>query len=170
MQFIPWRYVADWKCIGCGDCCRFYSVVINFHEWLGIVKNYGVENTVSGVDKLFISRRADGSCAFLNRLSNVCQCGLQHMKPKACQLWPFKILREPKFGCSNEAAYLFGDSKLFVYADPMCNGLRLGTPTLEFAGSVLKEFVEIAAGLRKNQFKTTSNFWFAQSYGRSIFR
>jgi hypothetical protein len=44
----------------------------------------------------------------------------------------------------------------------MCNGLRLGTPTFDFAGSVLKEFVEIAAGFRNNQFKTTSNLGFAQ--------
>jgi len=170
MRFIPWRYVADWKCIGCGDCCRLYSVVINFHEWLRIVKNYGVENTGSDLGKLFIGRRSDGSCAFLNSFANVCQCGLQHMKPRACQLWPFKILREPKFGYPEEATYLFGDSKVFVYADPMCNGLRFGAPTLEFAGSVLKEFVEIAAGLRSNQFKTTSSIWLSQPYYRSIFR
>jgi hypothetical protein len=92
------------------------------------------------------------------------------MKPRACQLWPFKILREPKFGYPEEATYLFGDSKVFVYADPMCNGLRFGAPTLEFAGSVLKEFVEIAAGLRSNQFKTTSSIWLSQPYYRSIFR
>ena len=170
MQFIPWRYVADWKCIGCGDCCRLYSVVITFHEWLRIVKSYGVENTASGVDKLFLNRRGDGSCAFLTGFSNVCRCGLQHMKPKACQLWPFKVLRESKFGYPKEAVYPFGDHEVFVYADPMCNGLRLGTPTLEFAGSVVKEFVEIAVGLRSSQVKTTSNVWLSQPYGRSIFR
>jgi Fe-S-cluster containining protein len=164
MQFIPWRYIADWRCIECGDCCKNYSVVITFHEWLGIVKNYGVENTVSGLDKLYIHRRNDGSCAFLGNFSNVCHCGLQHMKPRACQLWPFKILKEPKFGYPNEAVYPFGGNRLFVYADPMCNGLRLGTPTFDFAGSVLKEFVEIAAGLRNNQFKTTSNLGFVQPY------
>ena len=168
MQFVPWRYIASWKCIECGDCCKLYSVVINFHEWLGIVKNYGVENTVSGLDKLFINRKSDGSCAFLINISNIYQCGLQHMKPTACQLWPFKIVKEPRFGYASEASYFFGENRVFVYADPMCNGLRLGTPTQEFRDSILREFVEIAAGLRHHQFKTTSNIWLSQPYAQSI--
>ena len=161
MQFVPWRSVADWKCIMCGDCCKIYSVVINFHEWLKIVKNYGIEHTASDLDKLFISRRNDGSCAFLNSGSNSCICGLQlqHMKPKACQLWPFKILSKPRFGYTNQAAYPFSEKQVFIYADSMCNGLRFGTPTLEFANSTLKEFVEIACGFSSGQFKTTSNPW-----------
>jgi Fe-S-cluster containining protein len=162
MQFIPWRYIADWRCIECGDCCKNYSVVITFNEWLRIVKTYGVENTVPGLDKLYIHRRSDGWCAFLCTFSNMYRCGLQHMKPRACQLWPFRVLKEPKFGYPNEAMYSFGRDRLFVYADPMCNGLRLGTPTFDFAGSVLKEFVEIAAGLRSNQLKTTSNLGLTQ--------
>jgi Fe-S-cluster containining protein len=169
MQFIPWQHIADWGCIECGQCCRLYSVVLDFHEWLRIVKNYGVENTAPGLDKLFINRRSDGSCAFLTNISNNYQCGLQHMKPTACQLWPFKILKEPKFGYPSEASYFFGQNRLFVYADPMCNGLRLGTPTQEFADSVLREFVEIAAGLRHNQLKTTSHLWLSRPYARSIF-
>lgn len=164
MQFIPWRYIADWRCTGCGECCKHYSVVITFHEWLGIVKNYGVENTVSGLDKLYLHRRSDGSCTFLGSFSNMYHCTLQHMKPRACQLWPFRILKEPEFGYPNEAMYPLGKEKLFAYADPMCNGLRIGTPTFDFAGSVLKEFVEIAAGLRSNQVKSTSNLGFSRPY------
>jgi Fe-S-cluster containining protein len=164
MQFVPWKHISDWKCIGCGDCCRLYSVVINFHEWLKIVKNYGVEHTASGLDKLFINRRSDGSCAFLSNCTNIYLCALQHMKPKACQLWPFKILMEPKFGYPNEAAYLYGRSRLFVYADPMCSGLKFGAPTWEFTNLTVKEFVEIATGQRSNQSKTTSSLWVPGSY------
>ena len=153
---VPWRRVADWRCISCGDCCRLYSVVINFHEWLKIVKNFGVETTATDLDKLFIKRNGDGSCSFLCKFPNVHLCGLQHMKPKACQLWPFKILAEPKYGFPNEACYKVGTDNLFVYADSMCNGLRLGTPTPEFAFGALREFVEIAVGLRSGQLKTTS--------------
>jgi len=64
MLFVPWQYIADWKCNACGQCCRAYSVVVNFHEWLKIVKNYGVETTASGLNKIFIKRRSDGSCVF----------------------------------------------------------------------------------------------------------
>jgi Fe-S-cluster containining protein len=166
MRFIPWRYLTDWRCTGCGECCRQYSVIINFYEWLKIVRNYGIENTASGLDKFFINRRSDGSCAFLKGLPPVQICGLQHMKPKACQLWPFKILREPKFGYQNEAMYPIGSSRVFVYADSMCNGLSFGTPTPEFAHSVVREFIEIAAGLRNIQFKTTSNIWLSQNWRR----
>ncbi len=158
MQFVPWRHVADWKCISCGECCRLYSVVISFPEWLGIVRNFGVQYTVSDIGRLLLSRRGDGSCAFLGNGRSMPSCCLQHMKPKACKLWPFKVLPRPQFGSPQEAAYVFGQSKLFVYADSMCSGLRLGTPTLDFVNGTLREFVEIAAGLRDLQVKTTSLF------------
>jgi len=140
----------------CGDCCRLYSVVINFHEWLGIVRNFGVEYTSSGLDKLFIRRRSDGSCAFLNSGPSDSMCTLQSVKPRACQLWPFKVLMRPQFGLVNEAVFPLGDNKVFVYVDPNCHGVRFGSPTYEFANFTLKEFVEIAAGVRVHQSKTTS--------------
>jgi len=157
LQYVPWRYIADWKCTRCGDCCRLYSVVINFHEWLRIVKSYGVEHTAAGLDKLFIRRRSDGSCVFLQSNSSINLCTLQRTKPRACQLWPFKILTKPEFGYANEAVFPCADSKLFVYADPLCPGISYGSPTLEFVSFTLREFVEIALGLRTYQLKTTSN-------------
>jgi Fe-S-cluster containining protein len=166
-QFIPWRCIADWKCISCGDCCRFYSVVINFHEWLKIVKIYGVEQTVSGLNKLFIRRDGDGSCTFLNAVQNDYSCGLQQMKPKACKLWPFKVLTEPRFGFANEAVYDYGESKLFVYVDSTCNGVRQGRPTLEFSGLTVREFVEIAMNLRSGQIRSTGNMRLPQRYVRA---
>ena len=165
MEFVPWRHVADWRCTMCGDCCRLYSVVINFHEWLKIVKDYGVEQTVSGLDRLFIKRGSDGSCAFLCNLASNCLCELQYMKPKACKLWPFKIINQPKFGYARDAAYEHGENELFVYVDPMCNGVRYGKPTWEFSSFTLREFVEIAMGLRANQAKTTANLGFPRRYG-----
>jgi len=162
MPFVPWQCVADWKCISCGDCCKLYSVVIDFGEWLGIIKNFGVQSTVSGLDKLFISRRSDGSCTFLNNGSNICLCGLQHMKPRACQLWPFKVLSYPQYGYANEAVYLFHEKPVFVYVDPMCKGLRLGRPTHVFANYTMPEFVEIAAGVRSYQFRSTAGIGFSR--------
>jgi len=166
MEYVPWRRIADWHCLSCGDCCKLYSVVINFHEWLKIVKNYGVEHTASGLDKLFLSRRSDGSCAFLGWNSGAYLCQLQHMKPRACQLWPFKVLSRPDFGYPNEALYSYGENRVYVYADPMCNGLKFGQPSLEFNNFTLKEFVELAAGIRNQQVKTTSKLRFNAPYFR----
>jgi Fe-S-cluster containining protein len=157
MLFVPWRYIADWRCIACGDCCRLYSVVIDFHEWLKIVKTYGVEQTVAGLDKLFIKRGADGSCTFLRDSWDRHACGIQHMKPRACQIWPFKISSRPEYGYPTEAAYWHSGKNLFVYADPMCNGVRYGTPTPDFANTTLKEFAEIFLGVRTKQYRTTAS-------------
>ena len=166
MLFVPWRYIADWRCVACGNCCRSYSVVLSFPEWLKIVKNYGVDKTVSGLDKLFIKRRSDGSCTFLCRLSNTHLCGLQHMKPKSCKLWPFKVLSKPKYGHANQAVYNYGGDEFFIYADSTCSGLIYGRPREKFANHILHEFVEIALGRRNDQFRTTANIGFSQSYAR----
>lgn len=166
MQFVPWRYVADWSCIACGECCKLYSVVLNLQEWLSIVKNYGVEQTVSGLNKLYLKRKGDGSCSFLYGVPDMHLCGLQHMKPCACKLWPFKILTIPKYGYANEAGYNYGGNRIFVYADSACVGLRYGAPTWEFAYYTVREFVEIAMGLRSNQYKTTANVGFSQPFAR----
>jgi len=166
MLFVPWRYFAEWKCIACGKCCKSYSVVLSFYEWLKIVKNYGVDKTVSGVDKLFIERRGDGSCVFLYYLSNMYLCGLRHMKPKACKLWPFKVLSKPKFGYADEAVYYYGGDEFFIYADFTCTGLRYGKPKWGFTNYTLKEFAEIALGRRNDQFKTTGNIGFLHQYAR----
>lgn len=164
MQFVPWQSIANWKCISCGECCKLYSVVLNFHEWLKIVKSYGVEKTVSGLDKLFIRRNTDGSCAFLCQFADTYMCGLQSMKPKACKLWPFKILTKPEYGSTNQAAYNYRGNTIFIYADPMCSGVRYGHPSWEFANNTLREFVEIAMGLRSNQYKTTAKIGLPKPY------
>jgi Fe-S-cluster containining protein len=157
MIFVPWRYIADWKCNKCGLCCKAYSVVLNFQEWLRIVRNYGVEATTSGLDKLFIKRKSDGSCAFLHNFSNMHLCGLQQMKPKACKLWPFKIVNKPLYGYADDAVYNYGENRIFVYADSACSGLKYGNPTREFSNLVLKEFTEIALNFRVGQYKTTGD-------------
>ena len=41
MQFVPWQNIADWHCKACGYCCKLYSVVINFAEWLNIAQTFG---------------------------------------------------------------------------------------------------------------------------------
>ena len=162
MLVVPWQHVANWKCNACGLCCKTYSVVLNFPEWLRIVKNYGVEKTVSDLNKLYLNRRDDGSCVFLYSFSNANLCGIQQTKPKACKLWPSRITSKPEFGYARDALYSYGKNRLYIYADSACSGLRLGKPTLEFTAHTLKEFIEIALGFRTGQYKTTANIDFLQ--------
>jgi Fe-S-cluster containining protein len=122
-----------------------------------IVKNYGIDHTTSDLNKLYIRRRNDGMCSFLGTNPFTSACALQRAKPRACQLWPFKVLMKPQYGYAREAEFPIGDQRVFVYADSMCCGLSFGTPTLEFATRTIKEFVEIAAGLRSFQQKSTAS-------------
>lgn len=156
MRIVPWSRVRSWRCNACGICCRHYDVVLKFPEWLNIVKNFGVKYTAPGLNTFFLRRRADGSCAFLHDAPNASFCGLQPAKPLACKLWPFKVLDKPKFGNPNNAVYNYGNRRLFIYVDPACTGLRFGVPSQEFVYSVIPEFIEIACGVRRRQFKTTA--------------
>jgi hypothetical protein len=171
MQYIPWQNIADWHCKACGYCCKLYSVVLGFTEWMQVAKTFGMETTVAGLDRFYIKRASDGSCAFLCNHTNNYYCGLQNMKPEACKLWPFKVLSEPKYGEPKQAAYDYGGIRLYIYGDTMCSGLRCGTPTWDFRYTTIKEFTELALGVRQVQYKTTRSDAFRpqQQWGRRLF-
>ncbi len=156
-RFVPWRQIAGWRCCSCGSCCKDYSVVLNFPEWVQILQAFGAQATVAGRDKLFIKRVNDGSCTFLCHFNGNYLCALQNMKPNACKIWPFKVLSEPKFGDPNLAAFDFAGKKLFIYADSNCGGLRYGNPSWEFSTLTLREFAGIALGICGRQSSTTGN-------------
>ena len=171
MQFVPWRNIADWHCKACGYCCKLYSVVLSFPEWLQLTKNFGVETTVSSIDRFFIKRFGDGSCTFLCNDSNNYYCALQNMKPQACKIWPFKVLTEPKYAETNLAAYDYRGARFYVYGDTMCSGLCYGEPTYDFQHTIIREFTEIALGVRDAQYKSTRPAAFEprQQWGRRLF-
>jgi len=157
MTPVPWRYVQDWNCIACGFCCKGYDVVVDFPEWLKIVKEYGAGFTEPGISRFYLKRKSDGTCVFLYNFYGRWLCALQErMKPIACKLWPFKISDRPRYGRPNEAVYKYGEKKLYVYVDPSCVGLRWGSPNYSFVNEALSEFVDLAVGLRHKQCFSTS--------------
>lgn len=153
---VPWRYVESWNCNGCGLCCKGFDVVLDFPEWMNIVKTYGVDYTIPGLSRLFLRRKDDDTCIFLQNYHRTWLCSLQHMKPAACKLWPFKISDKPRYGRAKEAEYSMSSIKLYVYVDPSCVGLRWGTPNPEFVSFVLPEFVDLALGQRRKQYFSTA--------------
>ncbi|MGO8806483.1 MAG: YkgJ family cysteine cluster protein [Candidatus Bathyarchaeia archaeon] len=171
MQFVPWQKIADWQCKACGYCCKLYSVVLSFPEWLRLTKTFGVETTSSDLNRFFIKRFGDGSCAFLCNDVNNYYCDLQNMKPEACKIWPFKVMTEPKYGEEKQAAYDYRGLRFYIYGDTMCSGLRYGTPSYDFQHSTIREFAEIALRVRDMQCKTTRTAAFIQRQqcGRKLF-
>ncbi len=153
---VPWKYVNSWNCHACGLCCKGFNVALNFAEWINVVKTYGIGFTSPGINKFFLKHRNDGSCVFLYNYSGKGFCSLQHRKPQACKLWPFKILPRPKYGRAKAAEYNYRGRKLFIYADPSCVGLVWGNPTVNFARTTLPEFLELAMGFREKQVYSTS--------------
>jgi len=148
--------VQDWNCTACGVCCKGFDVVLDFPEWMRIVKSYGVVFTEPGISRFYLKRKSDGTCVFLYNLYGRWLCALQQMKPIACKLWPFKVSDKPRYGGPNEAVYNYGEKKLYVYVDPACAGLQWGSPAPSFLTETLSEFVDLALGLRKKQFYSTS--------------
>lgn len=158
MQVVPWNVVNSWHCNTCGLCCKHYDVILKLPEWLNIVKTFGVEYTASSLSNFSLRRRADGSCTFLHQAPTASICSLQYAKPQACRLWPFKVLDKPKYGRPNDAVYYYGGRRLYVYVDSVCSGIRYGVPAQDFDYSVIPEFIEIALGVRRRQFKSTALF------------
>ncbi len=131
-------------------------MVLKPEEWLQLVELYGPHVAEVGHGKFYLKRRPDGSCVFLTRVGDKWVCGLQDMKPKACKLWPFKVVSWPKYGRPAEAYFEYMGHPFYVYVDPYCPGIKWGTPTPSFVSKTLVEAVEIALGVRTEQEHTTS--------------
>ena len=156
---LPWSYIHSWRCTGCGICCIRYHVVLKFDEWLRIIKMFGVGVTGSGLNKLYLGKKPDGSCIFLTKSNGIYFCALQNMKPLACKLWPFKIMSRPKYGKSREAAFNYNGQRFYVYVDPSCPEIRWGKPTPLLVQKVIPEFIEIALGIREKQIYSTGTLF-----------
>jgi len=156
MVFAPWKYANIWRCNGCGLCCKEFEVVLTFNEWLNITKKYGVGATRAGLNKFYMGKKSDGSCIFLYATPNgKWLCGLQHSKPLACKLWPFKVLSKPTYGHPSESIFEYNGQRFYVYIDPFCPGIRWGQPSPELVHKVIPEFIEIALGIRNTQLYST---------------
>lgn len=154
---IPWMYVKSWSCITCNRCCKGFNVILSFNEWINIVRTYGVGTTVPSINQIQLKKKADSTCVFLYKYFDRWLCGLQHMKPKACKLWPFRILKTPKYGRAQKAIFTRWNKDFFIYVDPICPGIKWGTPTWELIHKTLPEFLEIGIGVREKQLFSTSN-------------
>lgn len=167
---VPWSYVNSWYCTGCGLCCKEFDVVLRFDEWLNLVRRYGVGVTTATLNKFYIGKKTDGTCMFVYNSLGRWLCGLQHMKPTACKLWPFKISNMARYGRPQEAAFNYQGKQLFVYIDPLCPEIRWGKPSQQMTYRVIPEFAEIALGLREKQVYSTSSVYMQNDIFSSIRR
>jgi Fe-S-cluster containining protein len=153
---IPWGHVEFWRCYGCGHICCGSSVVpLTTGEWVKIVQNFGIEVTESDGRRLYLGKNVDNRCVFQYNQFGKQLCAIQHMKPRACKIWPFKIFYKPKKGNAEMAAYNYNGEQFYIYLDTHCPGIKVGKPNNFFRDAVIPEFLDIFLGYRERQSYTT---------------
>ena len=155
LKFIPWSRVKSWKCVGCGDCCR-YTVQLSVKDWVNITRAFGYGMAIQSIGGFYLKKTVDGLCPFLLKSQRRYLCSIQYMKPIACELWPFKILIEPKYGLPTEAYFKFQSQDFYIYVNPNCRGITWGKSDDDFIQHILVEFISLRLGLQTKQYYTTS--------------
>ena len=156
MQYIPWQNVADWHCKACGYCCKLYSVVLGFPEWLRLPKRLAPKPLWRG----WIVRHkrcSDGSCAFRCKNSHNYFCGLQNMKPKHAKSGRLKCLLNPNTGPNKPNSTTWATNSTFM-PTPCVAACGMESQYGSSVFSTVKEFVELALGIRGMQYKWTRRF------------
>jgi Fe-S-cluster containining protein len=137
-------------------CCRGFKVPLKMDEYVKIASQFGYDAVELDVGKVYLQRGANDRCIFQRYWDGKWLCMLQAIKPIACKLFPFRVQREPKYPGGGSAYFNYRGTALYVYLDPHCPRIRLGTPSRDFTNKVLPEFVEIGLGVRTKQYYSTS--------------
>ncbi len=153
-RLVPWRLVADWRCLACGACCTRFRIPLRPDEAVSIARSIGEWAVEVRAGRPYLAR-VGGRCAFLSG-DGRCLLHPLGLKPRACKVWPFSVSREPVHGLRDLARFEHLGRTWYVYADPRCPGLKLGEPGDRLRGEVIPEVVEIWAGVRTRQEASTS--------------
>jgi Fe-S-cluster containining protein len=156
MRPIPWSRLRSWNCLGCGVCCKIYNVLLTSYESAVFLRKFGAEVLSLDVRGFYLRKTFDGKCVFQHEYFGKSLCAIQKMKPLACKLWPFKILKYPKYEQAELARFSYKNDVFYVYVDPVCKGLSLGKPSEELITKTIPEFIEILLGIKQTQFYSTS--------------
>ena len=127
-RVIPWEEVHSWFCNACGRCCQGFRVPLKMDEYVKIASRFGYNTVEFGLGKVYLQRDLNGRCVFQRYWGGKELCTLQAMKPLACKLYPFRVLRKPKYPGGNGAYYNYRGVDLYIYLDSHCPGIRLGNP------------------------------------------
>ena len=157
MKPVPWRCISSWRCIGCSKCCVDYIVNIKFEDWMQITKQYGFGLAIQGLTEFYLKKGTDGRCIFQYKLpGSNWLCGIQHIKPRACKLWPFMIKSRPVYGREKEAIYTLDGKTYYVYLNANCSGISWGNPSKEFIHKIVPKFIQLSFRTIKRQVNSTS--------------
>ncbi|PCN49856.1 hypothetical protein B6U99_07560 [Candidatus Geothermarchaeota archaeon ex4572_27] len=156
LSFIPWRRVGSWTCIGCGECCREFRVVLTAYEYALITKVFGtwaVELDEHGDPCL---RKVGGACIFQSP-SGLCKLQPLGLKPIACKVWPFKVREvKPSERVEWDELFIYNGRAYRAYVHSSCRGIGRGSE--ERLVNAIKEVIEIKRDPSRPQLYTTSPY------------
>lgn len=158
MRLISWKKIRSWNCSACGECCKIFNVPLKGDEYAIITKLYGWEilNFNKSPGKIFLKRIKNGRCIFQYPLYGKWLCGIQKIKPIACKLFPFVILKSTK----KEALYIYKSTPYNVLIDKSCKGIKLGHPSKEFVFKTIPEAIELSNNPQKKHiYLTSKSLW-----------
>jgi len=156
MTALPWRNVGSWSCLKCGNCCEGLEVGLTIYEYAKIraIAPAAIElGRYGGISLKKIGARY----VFLNE-HRLCDLQPLDLKPSACKLRPFVVLREPKSGMREDARFSYRDEEYYVYlnryAGLRCRGLGRGRP--EELLRIISQVIEIDQDPTKNHRYSTA--------------
>lgn len=155
-RLIPWRRIAYWECLACGECCKYFEIPLRAEEYAKITKRYGLNVITLGVGRAYLKKTLKGRCIFQKYISGRWLCSLKEDKPLVCKIWPFAALKDPKHGRNREALYNYYGDRYYIYVHPYCRGLIYGEPTSHLMDKVIPEVLRLSSGLIRTQEYTTA--------------
>lgn len=153
LKYVPWRRVRAWRCLACGECCRRFDVPLRAREFVEVTGAFG--GGVAGLKhgKPYL-RKPRGKCVF--QAGRRCSLHSLGMKPHACKIYPFTVRAMVKRG-GRSARFPYMGRNYYVYANPGCRGLILGTPGRQLVQEIIPEAIELSLNPEKEQRRLTSS-------------
>jgi len=153
MDYIPWKQVNNWICLGCGKCCYRYRIQLKDDETAIIRKFWS--DAVEEIGEQVYLKKIGKKCIFQSGKS----CGLQPvgLKPMACRIWPFYVATKPASDWETQkyqAQFLCRGKEYFVYVNTVCNGVNRGTRSN--LRQVISEIIMLQANPEEQQHHSTS--------------
>ena len=153
MEYIPWKQVNSWICLGCGKCCYRYAIQLQDDE-AAMIRKFCSDAVEERKGRIYL-RKVGEKCLFQSGKS----CALQPLglKPMACKIWPFYVSTVPLSDWDNskyQAQFLCRGKEFFAYVNTNCYGVNRGTKSN--LRKVISEIIMLQANPKKQQHYSTS--------------
>ncbi|MFQ6043550.1 MAG: YkgJ family cysteine cluster protein [Candidatus Poribacteria bacterium] len=153
MEYVPWKQVNNWLCLGCGKCCYRYAIQLKDDE-AAMIRKFWSDAVEERRGRIYL-RKVGKKCLFQSGQS----CALQPLglKPIACKIWPFYFSTVPiiDWDSSNyQSQFLCRGKEYFVYVNTSCYGVNRGTQSN--LRKVISEIIMLQANPKEQQHYSTS--------------